>query len=177
MNITVITGPMKSGKSKKIIDIINSSNNYLAFKPKLDSRDLNYIKSRNGNKVDSIFINNFKDIYEYLNKDLNCIFIDEVQFLNDVENIKTLITILYSLNIDLIVSGLDLDSDFNPFKTTSILMTYATNIIKLSSICENCNSNNSYISKCIINKNNQILTGDNIYKAYCLDCYLRRTHE
>ena len=162
MKITVITGPMKSGKSKKIIEYIKQSSNYLVFKPSIDDRDFGEIKSRNGQSVKAININSFSDIFSYIDKDIKAIFIDETQFLNDVENIKMLIFKLNAFDIDLIVSGLDLDSNFNIFKATSIFMSYAHDIIKLSSICECCNTNNSYVSYCSVEKTSQILTGDNI---------------
>lgn len=149
----------------------------MVFKPSIDDRDYNKITSRNGQSIKAININSFSDILNYITKDIKTIFIDEVQFLNDIENIKMLILKLNAFDIDLFVSGLDLDSNFNTFNTTSIFMSFAHNIIKLNSICEFCNTNNSYISRCSAEKTSQILIGDDIYKTVCLSCYLDKEEE
>ena len=175
MKITVITGPMRSGKSKLLLEYINKTSNYISFKPSFDDRDFGVIKSRNGQSVKAININILPDIVQHLNSSsIDVVFIDEIQFFNDIENIKPLLTKLNDLDIDLVVSGLDMDSNFNIFTTTSIFMAYANEIIKLNDVCECCNKDKSYISFCKIKKDSQILTGDEIYEAICLNCYLKK---
>ena len=63
--ITTFTGPMHSSKSEGIIDVYNkiyNKDNILVFKPKIDVRELGYIKSKGSDKVMSSPCNKDKEI-------------------------------------------------------------------------------------------------------------------
>ena len=82
-DINVYIGPIKCGKSNKIIDEAKrqmiAGKKIKIFKPELDTRFAeDYILDRNGNKLNSININNIEDIKKY---DADVYVIDEFHFL------------------------------------------------------------------------------------------------
>ena len=84
--INTYVGPMFSGKSDSLINIYNKIWNksiVIAFKPKNDSRDEDYIKSKNSDvKIPAIYISDLKEIKKYVvGKNIHTVFIDEAQFL------------------------------------------------------------------------------------------------
>ena len=87
-DINVYTGPMKCGKTQKILDEARrqeiAGKNIKVFKPKIDDRfSREQLISRNGNKASAIEIESIDEINKY-NADVYVI--DEFQFLK--ENIK-----------------------------------------------------------------------------------------
>ena len=68
-DINVFTGPMKSGKSQKIINEayrqMIAGKKIQMFKPKLDTRDYECVADRNGNKLTAININDVEEIKSY----------------------------------------------------------------------------------------------------------------
>ena len=88
-DINVFTGPMKSGKSQVIINEANrqkiAGKKIQMFKPKLDTRDYEYVADRNGNKLMAINITNIEEIKNY---DADVYVIDEFQFLDG--NVNTI---------------------------------------------------------------------------------------
>ena len=80
--INTYVGPMFSGKSEQLITIYNNILNkdiVMAFKPKNDSRDENYIKSKNSEvKIPAIYIEDLSEIRDYvIGKNIHTVFIDE----------------------------------------------------------------------------------------------------
>ena len=92
-NINVFSGPMKCGKSQKILDEANrqkiAGKNFKIFKPSMDDRfGEDYIADRNGNKIKAI---NIASIDELSNYDADVYLIDEFQFLDgNIETIQKL---------------------------------------------------------------------------------------
>lgn len=108
-NVKLIYGPMFSGKSAHLIDLIEkdeNNKNILVFKPDRDKRTKN-IYSRVGKTYEAININEAKDIFNYDLKDVDEIFIDEINFFNEsfVKHIKK----ICDMNIKVVLSGLDSD--------------------------------------------------------------------
>ena len=68
-DINVFTGPMKSGKSQKIINEayrqIIAGKKIQMFKPKLDTREQECVADRNGNKLMAVNIQDMNEIENY----------------------------------------------------------------------------------------------------------------
>ena len=84
--INVYTGPMKCGKTSRLIEQYNkfkfSDNKIQMFKPTIDIRfEKDTVKDRNNNEIECININSIKDLLFYENE-VDIYFIDEFQFLN-----------------------------------------------------------------------------------------------
>lgn len=142
--LEVVCGPMFSGKSEELLRKLKrlefANIDFLIFKPALDSRSTKYIMSRNGAKKTAIEISNPYEIYDLIIKsNLNprVIAIDEVQFLDPRKTLEVVDT-LKSKGYIVYVSGLDNDFKNYPFETTSLLMSNAEKVTKLSAICSIC---------------------------------------
>lgn len=138
--IKIITGPMFSGKSEQLIANIelykNKYKNIKYFKPNLDTRDKDYIKTRASNRVyKATLIKNLSDIKNNIDKDTELVVIDEAQFLKG--NIAE-ITDLYLKNIDFLIAGLSSTSDQQPFGIMPDILSIATDIIVLKAKCVIC---------------------------------------
>ena len=168
--ITVITGPMFGGKSKKLIEIYNSiedKSQLMAFKPSKDTREFSYIKSRDyDTKIKSIVINKFEDIYEYINEDTSIILIDEVQFVTGKYNVIQNLSIYR--NIDFYISGLNQTSEQEPFGSMPNILAFADNIELVRGRCS-CGKEARYT---IYDKpkTEEILIGSKGYRCVCREC-------
>ena len=141
----LFSGPMKSGKSLELLKIADSlQNDFLAFKPKTDTRDINFIKSRNEkfhqmpcrmvSKAESMII-----IWE--SNPVQTVFIDEIQLFDD--SILAVIGFMKINDVDIFAAGLDKDFRGEAFKLGSNHNAFDLEIEfdevqKLLAICETC---------------------------------------
>ncbi len=174
-NITSVIGPMGSGKSKTLLEIIGvirkNKLNYTVFKPQTDTRIGSMIKSRNGMSHDAIEVGTFLNIYNYiLTYNTDVIIIDEVQFFSDC-GLKELVKLCKNKKIEIIAAGLNLTSELDPFTTTAELLCYSDKIIRLSGVC-GCNKDAKYTE--FIGKEKKSIIevgGDEKYRASCENCH------
>lgn len=172
-NIVVITGPMKSGKTKLLIEYFNFYKDKYScgvFKPEIDTRfSQTDIVDRDGGYIEGKTIRKLYELerYQYL---CNLFFIDEFQFLSG--NVETILKISSS-NKKFIISGLSLTSENEPFGLMGNILCCADKVIVKQGICEECGKPSKftyYNGK----KTSQILVGDNVYKSLCYKCYYKR---
>lgn len=184
--INLIIGPMRSGKSeyllKKINECIDKDQKVFAFTPSIDSRNGQFIKSRNGVSFPSepYFYNQIKKLRSFINTkyfsdNKFIVFIDEVFMLDD--SVFDFINSLSRSGYEIYVSGLLFDSEQNFFKfsgkrnkTMQDLVMIADNIITLYSDCDFCGKHNAGNTYCKIKKEHDIMIGDEIYGTYCDMC-------
>lgn len=170
-DINVFTGPMKSGKSQKIINEayrqMIAGKKIQMFKPKLDTRDYENVADRNGNKLTAININNVDEIKKY---DADVYVIDEFQFLDG--NVNT-IQELASKGKRFFIAGLNLTAEKKPFGKMGDLLCVSDNVQMLTSICEVCKNDNAIYTYCKEHKEGDILVGDSQYLPVCRNCYDR----
>lgn len=147
MSLDLIIGPMFSGKSTEIIrrirlaHIINKR--VLVIKPKIDNRyDVAKITSHAYEKEDCIVLEQLEEYNDKIN-DYNIIIIDEGQFFPDLKKYVILWVNLYEK--DVVVAGLDGDYMRNPIGQILDLIPQSDNIIKLKSLCKECNNGNHAI--------------------------------
>ncbi len=139
--IEVICGPMFAGKTEELIRLATrldyAKKNYIVFKPSIDNRfSENQIVSHSNYKKNSINIKESKEIYNYINNETYCIFLDEVQFFT--EDIIEISEDLANKGVIVVAGGLDCDFKGNPFHITAQLLARAEKITKLTSICSQC---------------------------------------
>lgn len=179
--LTIVIGPMFSGKSSYLIKQINQckdKGSLLSINHKIDNRyDNNKIINHNKLSVECLSLNKMGDIYDYNIKldDIQHLFIDEAQFFNDLEeNVKHFLDTYPDISITCV--GLDRDYQQNLFNNGQLLnlIPLSDNLIKLYSKCYKCgekaeftkrlNTNNKVNSQ----ENNQILVGSSdIYQPVC----------
>ena len=169
-NITVFSGPMKCGKSTRLINEakrqIIAGKDVLVFKPLIDNRvDINKINDKNGNEIGAINITSIDEIKNY---DCDMYFIDEFQFLDGNVNV---VQELVEKGKRIYIAGLNLTAERKPFGKMGEIMCNADNVQMLTSICECCKKDNAIYSFCKTKKDGDILIGDDVYIPVCAECY------
>jgi thymidine kinase len=144
-NLDIIIGPMFAGKSCELIRRIRLlkvlKKEYIVIKPVIDNRydnlyDSSMIVSHNFDKEHCIQLNKMEEIYNHDLNDIDTIFIDEGQFFVDiVEVVKNLVE-FYKINI--VVTGLDGDSNRNKFGHILDLIPFCNTCIKINAACILC---------------------------------------
>jgi thymidine kinase len=172
---------MNAGKSTSLLQ---SNHNYLEsnlktllFLPKeiSDKADSNIV-SRIGLKAKAISIDNEFKFYEYIKKieykNINCIFVDEAQFLTK-EQVRNLSKISDKLDIPVMCYGIRTDFQGELFNGSSELLAIADNLNELKTICSECDKKATMVVRLdengdVILEGEKILVGGNeIYKTVC----------
>lgn len=173
--IEVITGPMFSGKSDEICRRARryeiAGKKVGAFHSALDNRFSNTeIVSRSGYKIPSIPTTDLTLILSD-SFDFDIIIIDEAQFFS--ERLISLVGALRKLGKIVIVAGLDMTCEREPFGPMPQIMAIADDVLKLKAVCTEC-GNDAPISYRLVDNNNEILVGDKEYTALCWSCYYEK---
>jgi len=179
-SITLIYGPMFSGKTTKLIELyretIAKNRKCIAINYELDTRyGKNKIISHDGLAIDCYSITDLDDfIKNSATKDVitnaDYIFINEAQFFGSIHT-----SVLYlneTLRKNVVLCGLDLDYKRERFGTMMELLVKATSVFKMTGKCVKCNGASCYSHR-IVNSYFQILIGTSEYIPLCESCYIR----
>lgn len=179
MSLELIVGCMYSGKSSEIIrrvkrlETINQS--YIIYNSNIDIRyGTQGIYTHDKLHVNAILVNLLiPQIHTDSFSNTKTIIIDEGQFFIDLYEFVKLAVEIYHKEV--IVIGLDGDSDRKNFGQIHELIPLADDIIKLKALCSLCKDGTLGIfSKKIINSSQVIDVGSNDkYIAVCRRCYLK----
>ena len=170
-DINVYTGPMKCGKTQKILDEAKrqqiAGKNVKIFKPTIDDRfSEQSVISRNGYKQNAINISSIDEIKNY---DADVYVIDEFQFLDGNVNC---IEEMAESGKKFYIAGLNLTSERKPFGKMGDLLCVSDNVQTMTSICEICRRDNAVFSYYKAGKKNgDIKLGDLEYIPVCRNCY------
>ena len=177
--LSIIIGPMFSGKSSYLIKNIKKSqeNNekILVINHSIDKRyNENKITNHNQVSVNCISLSYLNDIFNYCTK--NCInleeiqhiYIDEAQFFPDLEKIVKLLLKNYK-TLKVTCVGLDGDYRQNVFNDGQILklIPFADKVEKLYSKCFYCGGKASFTKRKIDSKEQVIIASKDIYESVC----------
>ncbi len=180
--IDVVTGPMFSGKSEELIRRLVrkqiAGQEIRVYKPYLDNRTTNEIKSRSGYVLPAIVLTEDQILWDrvaYPNKlkelGVQTVGFDEAQFFSP--QIFGFVQQLQGEGIDILISGLDTDYARNPFGCMPDFLALANTVTKLTAVCHNCGADAPYTYR-TTDDAVQILVGDsNYYEAACGDCHGR----
>jgi thymidine kinase len=141
--LELIIGNMFSGKSSELIRRINrerSINKKILV--------INYIKDNRYSK-DSVITHDFtkvkclkieflSDLNEHMIEQYDSFFIDEAQFFTDLYVFVQTVTETYNKHV--VVSGLDGDSNREPFGSVIKLIPICDTVDKLTAYCNKCNN-------------------------------------
>jgi len=135
--IEVICGSMFSGKTEELINRIKkvelNGESFIVFRPKIDSRNPdNKIISHAKNEISASIISSPEEILD-LSKGFHVIGIDEAQFFD--QSLVEICNMLASKGHRIIIAGLDMDYEGNPFGPMPNLMACAEDVIKVHAIC------------------------------------------
>ena len=135
--IEVICGSMFSGKTEELIKRLKKVElnglKYIVFRPKLDSRNPeNKIISHAKSEISASIVSSAEEILK-LSKEYSVIGIDEAQFFD--QSIVEVCNALANKGVRIIVAGLDMDYQGNPFGPMPHLMACAEEVTKVHAIC------------------------------------------
>lgn len=173
--LTVICGPMFASKTTEILKRIlwarnGESKAVLVVKPAFDDRySTTRIVSHDGLSVEAKAITKWEEVSN-LAHDAEMICIDEVQFLTQPYFSDDIIECVRELLLDgkeVVVTGLDMDWQGEPFKTTATLGAMADNIIKLTANCTQCGQPATKTFKKSQNSEQIELGATDLYEARC----------
>jgi len=179
MSLTVITGPMFSGKSEELVRRVKKykykTNKICYLKPEIDNRSTgnhtNGIYTHAGNwlDLDTYLINGNSKCRLLVPEDTDLIVIDEVQFFNT--------TILDDINYwllknkTIIAAGLDLDSEGKPFGLMPSLLCQAFDVVKLTAVCLTCKKEATRTRRKVRVASQILIGGSKEYEPLCFTCW------
>lgn len=142
--ITVYAGPVKAGKSKKLIEIYKQLENcgVMVFSSKMSLTHGEDVVSRYGTTLKAIPINSLWDIPHHIppTKKVFYILIDEFQFLQMTPKEVQDFFIKYSFKMNFFIFGLDEDYKMGTFSLMDKVLGMADKVEKLGGYCDRCNS-------------------------------------
>jgi thymidine kinase len=182
--LEVIAGPMYCGKTEELIRQVRRATigkkKIQVFKHTFDIRygKAKKLYSHAGMMFDSEMVGSVGELAKSIKQDTQIVAIDEAQWFGPdlVECVKKLL----DNGIHVIVSGLAMTFDRQPFVPIPELMTLADKVTKLSSICSVCGADAVYHKRIknsttvdplstdpsLVNK-----LEDNVYEARCRKCF------
>ncbi len=171
--IEVICGSMFSGKTEELIRRLKRANiarlKVEIFKPTIDTRyDEKQVVSHNENKIMSTPIKSSQNIL-LLAQGADVVGIDEAQFFD--EGLPDVCETLALQGIRVVIAGLDMDFQRNPFGIMPALLAKADYITKLHAICVVCGDIANYSYRKSSNENQVLLGETDIYEPRCRACY------
>ena len=176
-----IYGCMNSGKTAKLLmqahNYQSTGRKVLLIKPSIDNRSNNYMifsRSIVGVKADLIMTPEMNTIDGFNLDNINCILVDEAQFLSDI-NVNALREI--TNKIPVFCYGLKTDYKTKLFSGSKRLIELADIIEEVKTICVMCSEKsniNAKISKGTIVRDGSSepdLGFEDKYQAMCWNCY------
>jgi thymidine kinase len=175
-SITMIIGPMFSGKTSELIRLIKraeiAKKRCLVLKYSKDLRYSNKVITHDLIDKDCILTSDLIDIYndfksgELIFNDYDVIAIDEGSFIKNIE----LVNKWADYGKIIYIAALDSDYKRNPFQSIVNLVSTAENVIKLTAICT-CGDEASFSKRIITDDNIELIGGKESYNSVCRGCY------
>jgi len=181
---------MNAGKSTALLqsnhNYIESDLNTLLFIPKpIGDKSNGKIISRIGLEADAVIVDQAYDFFNEIKKleftNINCIFVDEAQFLSS-KQVQGLGEIADELNIPVMCYGIRTDFQGKLFEGSAELLAIADNLNELKTICSECDKKATMVIRLdqngnIILRGEKILVGGNdIYKTVCRKHFRKLTN-
>ena len=140
--LTVIAGPMFSGKSEELMRRVRRATiagvDVLVVSHSLDTRsDISTITSHTGVNIPAVPLGDVASLAEAARqKDYDLIAIDEAQFFG--QDLVPAVDELLRQGIDVIVEGLCVTFDGQPFEPLPSFMAVAEEVLRLTAVCTVC---------------------------------------
>lgn len=186
--LEVIAGPMYCGKTEELIRLVKRAaigkKNVKVFKHRIDTRYGNDKKlySHAGPTFSSELVGTASEIESHIGTDTELIAIDEAQWFG--KELVPVISRLLERGYHVIVAGLSMTFDRQPFIPMPVLMTMADRVTKLSAVCSICGQD-AVFHKRVTAKGPKVdaLIADpgfvskmdiSVFQARCRKCYSKR---
>ena len=172
--IEVICGSMFSGKTEELIRRLkrakNANQKVEIFKPGTDTRyDTQNVVSHDANSILATPVDHSSKILDLV-EGISVIGIDEAQFFDD--EIVNVCNDLANRGIRVIVAGLDMDFQGNPFGPMPALLTLADDVVKLNSVCTFCSGRARFSHRITQDEGIVVLGEKDKYVPLCRSCYV-----
>lgn len=176
--LIVHTGSMFSGKTSSLEREIKrfqiAGYKTVAFKPKLDTRgEEQRITTHDNTHLNAVMCEDVHSMAKYVqNNEVDVIGIDEVQFLEgSIQDILSEINNFLKQKKTVVVAGLDMDFEANPFEIVKELMSRADYLYKHHAVCTKCGAD-AWVSHRKSKDTNRIVIGaSDEYEPLCRNCY------
>ncbi|MFZ4706238.1 MAG: thymidine kinase [Bacteroidales bacterium] len=171
--IEVICGSMFSGKTEELIRRLNrariAKQKVEIFKPRVDTRydEINVV-SHDENSIVSTPVETASQILLYA-EEVEVVGIDEAQFFDS--DLMAVCNFLANKGVRVIVAGLDMDFQGNPFGPIPSLLATAEYVTKVHAICMRCGNLAQYSHRTIADNNLVVLGEKDSYEPLCRKCY------
>ena len=183
MTLELIIGPMFAGKSSTILQRVKRAEvigiKSFIVTSNIDNRyntNTNLVKTHDKESLQAIGLEDIKEITRFAAFcGAKLIIIEEAQFFSGLyEMVKNLVEVYKR---DVIVVGLDGDSERKPFGEILELIPLADTITKLTALCKRCGDGTAALfTYCKSAKATQVCVGDSDrYEALCRKHYLQPT--
>ena len=171
--IEVICGSMFSGKTEELIRRLKrakiANQKVEIFKPKIDTRyDEVAVVSHDSNSILSTPIIHSNKILGLVDG-VNVVGIDEAQFFD--MDITEVCQTLALKGIRVIIAGLDMDYQGNPFGPMPNLLAVAEYITKVHAICQHCGNLATHSYRLAAEEGQVVLGEKDTYEPRCRTCY------
>ncbi len=177
-SLTIICGPMFSGKTEALLSIIRTAeqaNETVAvLKPTVDSRSPGWVVSHAGSRHVATEFSNVGSLASAI--ELSSVAaIDEAQFLVPA-SVQTIFR-LANGDVDIVTAGLDLDFRGEPFQSVSALVDSADVVKRLTAVCTRCGGVATRTQRFAggapapLEESVVLVGGKSIYQARCERCY------
>lgn len=178
--LIIHTGSMFSGKTssleKDMKRFVIAGYTTLAFKPSVDTRyDRNEIKTHDNTVLQAILIDSIDDIVKYVEEENpSVIAIDEVQFLaGNIQKIVGSIKEFLKDDITVILAGLDMDFEGEPFEIVKELMPFSDYLYKHHAVCVSCGTDAWVSHRKISTKERVVIGATREYEPLCRRCFIK----
>lgn len=176
-SIEVIVGSMFSGKTEELLRRVRraifAKLRVEVFKPNMDTRySIEDVVSHDQNNISATPVESPVNIL-LLASDAQVVAIDEAQFFDD-----TIIEVVQELadnGIRVIISGLDMDFQRQPFGPMPALMALADTVTKVHAVCVSCGAPAMYSHRLLEAKEQVVLGERQEYEPLCRHCFLKLT--
>ena len=177
--IEVICGSMFSGKTEELIRRLKraqfAKQKVEIFKPAIDTRyDDDDVVSHDSNTIRSTPVPAAENI-RLLTSDVKVVGIDEAQFFDD--EIVAVCNDLANRGIRVIVAGLDMDFQGNPFGPMPALMATAEYVTKVHAVCTRTGNLAHYSHRNSASKDLVVLGETDVYEPLSRSAYYKAMKE
>ena len=168
---TMFVGPMFGGKTTKLLSAIDrykyQGRKIIAFKPNVDERySKEEIVTHWNTRVPAKRIRHGTDIISYISDNEKFVIAVDESFM--IPGVAETLIALFQSGHTIVVSSLQLSSDFTPYEEMQAMMPFATKIEVCPAVCSTCGADAHYTKKIGGRSDHQIeVGGPEMYQPKC----------
>lgn len=167
-----IVGPMFSGKSTRLLQEVNrrirQGKRCAVFKPKIDNRySDSQIVSHDGDALSAVAIETGDDVIEYIvGNTVDVVAVDEAFM---IPGVSAALAAAYLSGHEVIAASIDISYAGKILPEISKIVTWATSVVKCTSVCEVCKKDARFTHKKNVNQveNEIVIGGEDLYEPRC----------